>query len=210
MREVGQEIRLARRRSNIKATKVCEELGWSTAKLSKIEKGHRRPSSWDTASLLGLCSTGRETHDALRVLVGESDTGCFVRRHGNQLPETLTVVAMHEAMAIAITTYGPVVIPSFVRSADYARELLTPVLEKTDDLDIAVESRMARRDALLHEPGAPRVLVYLGETALSRVVGGPAVMHDQLTALAMMAKPLPASPACAASIPALSASSCVS
>ncbi|MFD9734896.1 helix-turn-helix domain-containing protein [Umezawaea sp. NPDC059074] len=186
MREIGQEIRLARQRSNIKATRACEEFGWSASKLSKIEKGFRRPSSWDVARLLGLCSVGPETEGTLRALVEEFDAGYFVRRHGNRLPEALTVVAMHEAMATAVTTYAPVVVPSLAQSADYARALLNDELEAGADVDAAVESRMARRNRLLYGVTAPCVVVYLGEMALSGVVGSAAVMHDQLTALAMM------------------------
>jgi hypothetical protein len=45
---------------------------------------------------------------------------------------------------------------------------------------------MARRKALLYGPNSSHVVVYLGETALSGIIGSRAVMHDQLTALAMM------------------------
>ncbi len=187
MREVGREIRLARKRSRIAANKVCDELGWSQAKLSKVENGIRRLSSWDVARLLGLCGANRETHDALQMLTGEADTGYFVRRHNPGTPEALAVVAMHERMATTITTYWPALIPSLVQSADYARRLLSATLTDAAELDVVVEARMARRDELLYGTKVPYVRLYLAEAALSGVVGDFAVMHDQLTALAMLA-----------------------
>ncbi|PRY29195.1 DUF5753 domain-containing protein [Umezawaea tangerina] len=185
---MGYELRLARSQSTVKGVKACEDLGWSSAKLSKLESGARGAIEWDVATLLGRYVSDRSTRDRLRLLTSEPDIGYFLRCHGLDLPESLTAVSMHERLAATIVSFDPVVIPSLVQSADYARELLRASAADAEQLEAMVENRMRRRDEIVYGADGPEILIYLSETALSKSLGSDVVMQDQLYGLVMMVR----------------------
>ncbi|MBB5806569.1 hypothetical protein F4560_006337 [Saccharothrix ecbatanensis] len=99
-----------------------------------------------------------------------------MRLHG-PAPDTLVALALHERMARTITGYEPFTVPSLAQTEDYARAL-------TGDSAIAA-ARIARQEAL-HTLNRPDTVLYVLEAAVRGVVGGPAVMRDQMLRLAMM------------------------
>src|SRR3954463_3511867 len=88
-RELGHELRLARRRANLTATAVAEELGWSQGKLSKLEHGWRSTSDWDYGTLLGKLGADSQTRQRIHRIAAEPDIGHFIRVHNGLLSDNL-------------------------------------------------------------------------------------------------------------------------
>lgn len=175
-RELGEELRRARRRVRMSATEVVGIMQWSVGKLSKVETGTRGTSLWDIASLLGLYQADKAIRDRIMAFAAELDTGSFLRRH-NGAPDTLVTLSVHEPIARTITTYGALTVPTPAQTEDYA-------LATTGCPEI-VQACMERQCAL-KQPGKQVTTLYLHEAALGLTVGTPSVMRDQLLHLTLM------------------------
>ncbi|WP_199444077.1 helix-turn-helix domain-containing protein [Umezawaea beigongshangensis] len=175
-RELGEELRLVRHRMKLSSKQVAESLGWSQAKLSKLEGGSRGTSPWEIGALLGCCGADKPTRDRILAIATESDTGSFLRVHNGQ-PDTLVALTLHERMAHTITTYEPLVVPSLAQTEEYAYALTGNRL--------TVAARMARQEAL-RAPDGPTTALYIHEAALHNSIAGPEVMRDQMLHLTLM------------------------
>ncbi|WP_158854519.1 helix-turn-helix domain-containing protein [Saccharothrix deserti] len=175
-RELGEELRRIRHRARLSSGFVAEALGWSLGKLSKLETGSRGTSPWEIGSLIGRLGADKPTRDRILAIATEPDTGSFLRPHGDA-PDTLVALSLHERVARSITVYEPLTVPSLAQTEDYARAL-------TGDGEL-VRVRIARQDGL-RGFGHPDTVLYVHEAALRSLVGGPAVMRDQMLRLTLM------------------------
>ena len=185
-RELGQELHLARKRANLKATVVAEELGWSAGKLSKMENGWRTASPWDYGTLLGKLGVDRLTRERIQRIASEQDIGHFIRAHEGRLSDNLLCLMIHERAALTMHKYEPMLIPGLLQTEAYARTVIDlDAPHPPAELDLMVGARMERQSALtgVH---APEAIFYIHETALRSVMGGNDVMHDQMMRLAFM------------------------
>ncbi|HWO61480.1 MAG TPA: helix-turn-helix transcriptional regulator [Umezawaea sp.] len=185
-RELGQELHLARKRANLTATSVAEELGWSPGKLSKMENGWRGTDSWDYGTLLGKLGADRQTRERIRRIASEQDIGHFIRAHEGKLSDNLLCLMIHERAALTMHKYEPMLIPGLLQTEGYIRAVFAQhaPLSK-EEMDYFVSSRMGRQQILIGSR-APDATFYIHETALQTVIGGREVMHDQMMSLAFM------------------------
>ncbi|MFD1146016.1 DUF5753 domain-containing protein [Saccharothrix hoggarensis] len=176
-RELGEELRRVRHRARRSSANTAQDLGWSLGKLSKLETGSRGTSSWEIASLIGRLGADKATRDRILAIADEPDNGSFLRAH-DQIPDILTALTLHEQLALTITTYEPLTMPSLAQTEDYACAL-------TGDRTLAL-ARLTRQNTLHQQDNGPETTVFVHEAALRTMVGDPAVMRDQLLHLALM------------------------
>src|SRR3954471_24488717 len=106
-RELGEELRRIRQRLGIKGTAICREVGWSPAKLSKLESGARGASEADIATLLGFYRADKNTRARVLGLVTAPYHGYFVRVHDEDSPDDVLCARIHEPTARSLTSYEP-------------------------------------------------------------------------------------------------------
>ncbi|HEX6341776.1 helix-turn-helix transcriptional regulator [Umezawaea sp.] len=185
-RELGQELRQARKHAGLGGTAFCEELEWSTAKLSKLEMGWRGTSDWEIGTFLGKSGADKATRERIMRLAQEPDLGYFVRRHAGATSDGLLCLVMHQRSALTLTSYDTMVVPGLLQSVAYAKALLeTTGANGFDDVDDLMVARLDRQEHLRAREDS-RSTFYLHEAALRLVVGGPRTMHDQMMRLAFM------------------------
>jgi hypothetical protein len=177
-RELGAELRAARRSAGLTGSQVAAELGWSTAKLSKLEKGWRGTSLWDIGVLLGRCRADKVTRDRVMRLVSEDHTGHFLRSHSEGSADALLSLTLHERLASSLTCYEPMAIPALLQNESYARALLASAMHPPSIVESAVRHRMNRQGVLSgkHVDG---FVFYIHEAALHLWVGDRATMYGQ-------------------------------
>ena len=178
-RELGAELRQERLRAEMGTTTVASSLGWSKAKLSKLERGWRGTDEWDVGTLLGAYGTDKSIRERLRKLAQRQDEDWLVRDHVGRRPEELLCWRVHEDLALKIACYEPLAIPSLLQTENYALGLSGGVAEVGDRIEPAVEQRFGSRQ-VLDGSVVPEVAVFIHEIALRLVVGNETVMHDQL------------------------------
>jgi hypothetical protein len=147
-----------------------------------LENGRSRISTDDLEDMLDLYRVRSPRREALIQL------GRDARRRGwwTAYTDIFTgsFISMEaEAASIRINAH---VIPGILQTPGYAHEVITrtrPAIGAAD-AERRVAARTARQDALFSRLDPPEVHVILDEAVLRRLVGGPSVMAQQLTALA--------------------------
>jgi hypothetical protein len=176
-RELGDALRQARRRSTVRFGDLAEELGWSQARISKVERGLRGTSPLDIARYVGHLRSDQTTYDHIMELAEERNTGHLVRPHEIAMPDSLRALLLHEQTAEVIWSYQLVTIPGLLQTVDYAAALIG-----SPDSEHGVAERMARQ-RIFNRPRPPEGRFFILEPALYHVVGGPHVMYEQMLQL---------------------------
>jgi transcriptional regulator with XRE-family HTH domain len=154
---------------------VAEKLGVSRMAVNRAEAGTRRVPMEEVIALCALYSvTGRQRERLIeRARGGESNTSWLAT--GPATADQVTSLAALEAEASTITNIAIALVPGLVQTPEYSRA----VLEDRPETEWMVATRLARQ-ALLSKPDAPDLRLVIDEFVLRRVVGGVAVMHQQL------------------------------
>ncbi len=158
---------------------MAEVLGWSEAKISKLEHGTRRTGDFDIGRMTGHCGVDDATFQRIAALAAEQERGCVVRPHAVGMPDSLRCLILHERTADAIRSYEPMVVPGLLQTREYARAVHGPHARES-----SVQLRMDRQ-TILHGPSGPDSEFFIHEAALRCPVGGPQVMYEQMVSLAM-------------------------
>jgi hypothetical protein len=94
-----------------------------------------------------------------------------------------------EQRATTLRIWQPLVVPGLFQTPDYARALFEAAQTdiSPESLDGLVAARVARQ-AIFDAADPPQVISVVDEAVLRRLVGSPAIMHDQLLRLAAMSE----------------------
>jgi transcriptional regulator with XRE-family HTH domain len=188
---VGVQLAGIREDTGLSQEQAARSLGFSPAKLSRIEagKGRRPPVEADVRALLSLYET--DEHEAamlLRLLRQAGEPGWWQRYDKRLMPEWFDrLVGLQEA-ATAIRTFEIQYVPGLFQTPAYARAVVERGLPSATSREVErrVELR-TRRTELLWRPDAPQVWAILDESVLLRVLGSREVMREQLAHLVALA-----------------------
>ncbi|MEU5765538.1 helix-turn-helix transcriptional regulator [Streptomyces asoensis] len=188
---VGVQLAGIREDAGLSQDQAARSLGFSPAKLSRIEagKGRKPPVEADVRALLSLYGTEEhETSVLIRLLRQAGEPGWWQRFDKRLMPEWFDrLVGLQEA-ATAIRTFEIQYVPGLLQTPAYARAVVERGLPSATSREVErrVELR-TRRTELLKRPDAPRLWAVLDESVLLRVLGGREVMREQLDHLVEMA-----------------------
>ena len=189
---VGVQLAGFREDARLAQDQAARAVGFSAAKLSRIEsgKGRRPPTETDVRALLELYGT--EDYEAsvlLKLLQRAGEPGWWQRYDKRLMPEWFDrLVGLQEAAA-TIRTFEIQYVPGLLQTADYTRAVVERGLPNAPASEVQrrVELRMRRAQLLLRED-APQLWAVIDESVLLRVLGDRTVMRDQLDHLAKMAE----------------------
>jgi transcriptional regulator with XRE-family HTH domain len=181
-RRLIRELGRLRHDSGLSMEAAAQQLGWSLSKLYRLENGRSRITTDDLEDMLDLYGVRSPRREALVQL------GRDARRRGWWTAYTDIFTGSYismeaEAASIRINAH---VIPGLFQTPGYAHEVIrrTRPAVSAEDAERRVAARTARQDALFSRSRPPGIHVIVDEAVLHRQVGGPAVMCQQLTALA--------------------------
>ncbi|MCX4997375.1 helix-turn-helix transcriptional regulator [Streptomyces longwoodensis] len=189
---VGVQLAGIREDAGHSQEQAARLLGFSPAKLSRIEagKGRKPPTEADVRALLGLYGTGEyEASLLLQLLRRANEPGWWQRYDKRLMPEWFDrLVGLQEA-ATAIRTFEIQYVPGLLQTSAYARAVVERGLPAAParEVERRVELRMRRRQ-LLERTDAPQLWAVVDESVLLRVLGGREVMREQLEHLVTMAQ----------------------
>lgn len=189
-RRLGVELRRLREGTGMTGEEAAERMSWSGSKLSRIERGQVSSNSDDIRDLLelygvddpGMCQ-------ALILLARESRRRGWWHVYGDVMPERFEVYLGLEPEACGLRFYHSQLVPGLFQTQEYAQALLEahPAPVEPHEISRRTELRL-RRQGLLTREDPPNVWVVLDEAAVHRLIGGPAVMADQLRHLQEMSR----------------------
>ncbi|EYT79205.1 helix-turn-helix domain-containing protein [Streptomyces andamanensis] len=179
-RRLGQELRRLRELKGMTAEEVAERLLVSQSKISRLENGRRSISQRDVRDLCGVYEV--EDHrivDSLMQMAKDSRQQGWWHSFGD-IPYSVYIGL--ETDAASLRVYDPQVVPGLLQTRQYAEALIAGALPETTPADIEkrVQVRMRRQERIAAAENPLRLWTVLDEAALRRVVGGPALMREQL------------------------------
>ncbi|MFV2172379.1 helix-turn-helix domain-containing protein [Actinomadura sp. LOL_016] len=192
LRRLSNELRSLREKLGLTVAEAARRADWAQSKLSRAENRQwRQPVIADLERLLDVYGLTEETQPARRedLLQLARDARRRGWWAGYSISDAYSTYVGFEAEASVIRTHEPLVIPGLLQCAAYARALissrdadLTP-----EDVDHLVALRM-QRQARLVSVDPINLRAVLGEEVLRRLVGGTAVMAEQLAHLYKIAQ----------------------
>ncbi|MFJ8944636.1 helix-turn-helix domain-containing protein [Streptomyces sp. NPDC102395] len=189
---VGVQLAGIREDAGLSQEQAARKLGFSPAKLSRIEagKGRRPPAEADVRALLNLYECNEHEGSVLLQLLRQAgEPGWWQRYDKRLMPEWFDrLVGLQEA-ATAIRTFEIQYVPGLLQIPAYTRAVVERGLPMASrrEVERRVELR-TRRTELLNRADAPQVWAILDESVLLRVLGGRDVMREQLAHLVRMAR----------------------
>ncbi len=189
---VGVQLAGIREDAGLAQEQAARAVGFSPAKLSRIEagKGRRPPTEADVRALLELYKTEEyEASVLLQLLRRAGEPGWWQRFDKRLMPEWFDrLVGLQEA-ATAIRTFEIQYVPGLLQTPDYTRAVVQRGLPTAPAREVQrrVELRM-RRAELLRRADPPQLWAVIDESVLLRVLGSREVMREQLEHLVAMAQ----------------------
>ncbi|GHB16659.1 transcriptional regulator [Streptomyces umbrinus] len=165
----GEELRRLREAAGLTQEELSQRAVMSRTHIAHIEAGRRRPDVDDARRLDQVLGTG----------------GFFVRflptLDGRKVAEHFAEAAELELQATVIRQYAGTLVPGFLQTEGYAREVLGSghPAKRTEERDRLLVTRLERA-RILDDFESPQVWILLGEAVLRQMIGGPAIMCEQL------------------------------
>jgi transcriptional regulator with XRE-family HTH domain len=110
-------------RAGLTVAELAQLMGFSTAKLSRIETGQTVIDVVEAIHYLGHCGLYRRDVMDILALCREAnrDLGFWLSPHGELIEDSLSSLIYHEMTAARSTTYEPRLVPGLLQTTDYAR-----------------------------------------------------------------------------------------
>jgi transcriptional regulator with XRE-family HTH domain len=179
-RRLGSELRRLREEAGLTCEQAGDHLDCSASKISRIETARVPARAIDVQALCQLYRADEEQTALLVALARESKTEGWWQRFDGVLPDWFGTFVGLEAEAVGIRTYEIQLVPGLLQTEGYARALFESAeLSSPEEVEPAVAIRRSRQEILRGE-NPPQYWAVLSEAALHRMIGGPAIMRDQL------------------------------
>lgn len=171
----AEELRALRKLKGWTTEECGAAINFSASTIKSIESCYRIPTAEQATKLdeaFGTPGTMQRWYRRIR---------------GIPLSASFRPFAPYEAEATVLRTFEHVLVPGLFQTADYARVLIgSNPGNDPDEVAAFVEARIGRQ-TILDRKDPPWLWVVLDEQVLSRGIGGPEVMHAQLTRLVGLA-----------------------
>ncbi|MFV2085919.1 helix-turn-helix domain-containing protein [Micromonospora sp. LOL_021] len=102
---------------------------------------------------------------------------------GERAPVWYRPFIEQEGKATLIRVFQPLALPGLLQTEAYARAVLLAYGERGEAMDVALATRLGRKEILYRQPDSCQLVAVIDESVLHRRVGDPCVMHEQLTAV---------------------------
>lgn len=182
-RRLAKALRALREQAGINsAAELATALGWSTAKVSRVESAQTPISGDDTYELCQRLDVDQKTTDALVHLARQVKRRDWWAVYGDVLGSVTDLLEL-ETDARRAHSFSVDLVWGMLQTEDYARAVIGHGAngEASDAVDRRVQLRMERQRRITKD----RLDVWsiMDESALHRVVGSPAIMAEQLDTL---------------------------
>ncbi|MGW5563467.1 helix-turn-helix domain-containing protein [Streptomyces tendae] len=186
-RKLRLALKAARDKRSLTQREAADLLDWSLSKIIRIEAGTVSLSVTDLQAMLRLYeieepAVVEELEEAARGSKGQA----WWSDYSDIIAAPFAQYLGYESAADTIRAYHPSLIPGLLQTTDYIRALYdaagaNPNAQKNIDL------RSARQERIYRESDGTQVSMIVDEAALRRLIGGAAVMRNQLSFIKQMA-----------------------
>ncbi len=182
--ELARRLRDLRLEAGRSVDEVAEELACSAAKVSRIENGQRVATALDVKVLSRYYGLSQRAQGDLMSLAVEARKRGWWQDFRSLDEQTQTYIGL-ESAASHVFQVEVVRIPGLLQTADYVRSLVprlrVPEFWQEGSVEQIIQSRLRRQQRL--REGEFSLGVVIDEAALSRRIGHPPLMRDQIRQL---------------------------
>ncbi len=193
MRTVGRrrlviELKQFREAAGLTGEQVADQMGWSVAKVYRIEGDKVRVLARDVARLLKLYGITGGQADAVLELARMARVKDWWQQYSGAIPEWFQFYVGLEAAASAMQEYNAELVTGLLQTEAYARAVMTAAMraDRDEEMERQIAVRLERQKRLT-APDAPALWAVMNEAVLHRQVGGPQVMAGQLAHIGQLA-----------------------
>lgn len=182
LRRLAAELRRLRAAAELTREVVAEKTGINGATLYRIENAQVRPQRRTLIGLLELYQVdGRQRTELLALLADAGQQSWLRPSPYDDLPDEFAIFLGLENEASSLSNYDPLLVPGQLQTEEYARAVIRGMMPMADAklVERRVQVRMERKSLFDREQPLDLWGV-VDEAAVRRLVGGPAVMRDQL------------------------------
>lgn len=187
LRQLGRHLRDWRLRTSMSLEEAANRLEVGATTLQRAEKGgNSRIKTYFVEKACELYGVPDDIKDGMIGLAKQAGTGAnWWHAFGDVIPKNFDVYVSLEACARTVTSYQPNLIPGLLQTADYDRALVERIWPDgpAEEWDRRVQLKTHRQNVVLRKLAPARLDVVIGEAALRHLVGGPAIMAEQLRRL---------------------------
>lgn len=177
-RALARELRAARNETGLSMKLVGQHIGWSEAKVSRVENAKQGVTENDVAAILQALGITGADRDRLLKVARDVDQPAWWEL-GRELPGQLTALIDAEQRAVRITNVLLSVVPGLLQTRAYTRQIMKAGGMRSDEIEDYVSIRQVRQ-GILSRPDPVEFLPFIDEAVLTRPVGGSRVMAEQL------------------------------
>lgn len=175
-RRLAADLEQLREAAGLSREAVAERLDWHPTKLYRIESARSGITPADMRHLLDLYQVADERkRESLVALARHARQKGWWTKYDDVFRGSYVEL---EAEASRLHTFEPIFVPGLLQTEGYIRAVIRASLV-VSDIERRVAGRLERQ-RLLERADPPQVWAVVDEAALTRPVGGPAVMAGQL------------------------------
>ena len=192
-RRVRLALRELREAANLTQAQVAEATDFSMSKVIRIESGEVTIAPNDLRALLPVL--GVSAPERIEAMVNDAKIArsrprnqwWSESRFKDHVPEALRRFVQFERTAVTLKLFGNYLVPGPLQTESFARAVLHRWQDNgrfsltAEDVEMRLEARMRRREALLGRTDAPEIHVLLDESTVLRLNGSAKILADQLT-----------------------------
>jgi transcriptional regulator with XRE-family HTH domain len=176
---LGKRLRVGRITAGFSSQDaLAARLGFDRTVIAKAETGERPPTSDVLTAWCEACGLDADLFADLTELARSGD---------GPIPSWFEDYLQAEREAHTLRIWQPLLVPGLLQTADYARALFLATRHDAVRAEEMVRARLARQ-SVFERADSPHTVVVLDESVLHRLIGSPAVMHDQLMHLGAAAE----------------------
>lgn len=178
-RQLGAELRQARKDAGLTTHQLGAQLGRSHTHVSRWENGRLTPSVADVGAVLGILGVTGTERDRLLELAQDAGDPNWV---APGVDRQLAALTEYERTALRVVDVEPLLIPGLLQTADYARSIMIGAGATRGEADQRVTFRLGRHDVLTRR-NPVELVAFIGEYALRHPPCEHGVMLEQLQQL---------------------------
>ncbi len=187
-RQLARELRELRAAHGMTGEQIADELGWSSAKVSRIENARTTLTLSDLRKLLNLYSVPEATAERLLNLARTANERGWWQVYADTMTQNFATLIGLEDEARVMHSYHLTLVPGLLQTENYHRAIIEangPHPHGVVERRVQIRLNRQRR---LHETEPLEVWAVLDEAVLRRAIGGAEVMHEQLMHLLRLAE----------------------
>ena len=154
--------------------------------LSKIENGHRVPSTEQTAMMLAYLHVQGDRADTIIELARDTSAPLWLAVTLPEQHHQMEALLDFERNAKTITEVSPLLVPGLLQTTNYIRAMMSAGVS-TKEVETRTAVRIGRRETLIREDSPVEFTALIGEASLHQIIGDTRIMTEQLNHLLKMA-----------------------